>query len=106
MSALGQKRTLECIRAMSALPPKADIGTQPRNVCFVPKADIMRCSNRRDPLKLAEQLPRAVKGSSHNYRSVRLKMLVEEQRSDAGKQDGGITIAAYEVIQTHRGRLW
>jgi hypothetical protein len=25
---------------MSALPPKADIGTQPRNVCFVPKADI------------------------------------------------------------------
>jgi hypothetical protein len=26
MSALGQKRTLECARAMSALPPKADIG--------------------------------------------------------------------------------
>src|SRR6516164_8612092 len=25
---------------MSALPPKADIGTQPRNVCFVPKTDI------------------------------------------------------------------
>jgi hypothetical protein len=25
---------------MSALPPKADIGTQPRNVRFVPKADI------------------------------------------------------------------
>ena len=25
---------------MSALPPKADIGTQRRNVCFVPKADI------------------------------------------------------------------
>src|SRR5215470_11024175 len=24
---------------MSALPPKADIGTQPRDVCFVPKAD-------------------------------------------------------------------
>ena len=24
---------------MSALPPKADIGTQPRNVCFVPIAD-------------------------------------------------------------------
>jgi hypothetical protein len=28
------------VRAMSALPPKADIGTQPRYVCFVPKADI------------------------------------------------------------------
>jgi len=25
---------------MSALPPKADTGTQPRNVRFVPKADI------------------------------------------------------------------
>src|SRR6516165_1235682 len=25
---------------MSALPPKADIGTRSRNVCFVPKADI------------------------------------------------------------------
>jgi hypothetical protein len=30
MSALGQKRTLECVRAMSALPPKADIGTGTR----------------------------------------------------------------------------
>jgi hypothetical protein len=28
---------------MSALPPVADIGTQPRNVRFVPKADITTC---------------------------------------------------------------
>jgi len=28
---------------MSALPPKADIGTQSWNVRFVPKADIPRC---------------------------------------------------------------
>jgi len=27
MSALGQKQTLQHVRAMSALPPKADIGT-------------------------------------------------------------------------------
>jgi hypothetical protein len=27
---------------MSALPPKADIETQSRNVCFVPKADMER----------------------------------------------------------------
>src|SRR5262249_32476664 len=40
MSALGQKRTLGHVRAMSALPPKADIGTQPRDVRFVPKGDI------------------------------------------------------------------
>ena len=40
MSALGQKRTSEHVQSMSALPPKADIGTQSRNVRFVPKADI------------------------------------------------------------------
>ena len=32
---------------MSALPPKADIGTQPRDVRFVPKADIVRCGEIR-----------------------------------------------------------
>ena len=30
MSALGQKQTFECIRAMSALPPKADIAERCR----------------------------------------------------------------------------
>jgi hypothetical protein len=32
---------------MSALPPKADIGTQSRNVCFVPKADIRSATKHR-----------------------------------------------------------
>ena len=40
MSALGQKQTLGMVRLMSALPPKADIGTRQRNVRYVPKADI------------------------------------------------------------------
>jgi hypothetical protein len=40
MSALGQKQTLGKVKLMSALPPKADIGTQSWNVRFVPKADI------------------------------------------------------------------
>ena len=40
MSALGQKQTWQRIFLMSALPPKADIGTQSRNVRFVPKSDI------------------------------------------------------------------
>ena len=40
MSALGQKQTLRHLQPMSALPPKADIGTQSWNVRFVPKADI------------------------------------------------------------------
>src|SRR6516225_10626914 len=39
MSALGQKQTWKLVRVMPALPPKADIGTQSRDVRFVPKAD-------------------------------------------------------------------
>src|SRR5215469_12645051 len=42
LSALGQKRTSKHVRVMSALPPKADIGTQSRNVRFVPNADYQR----------------------------------------------------------------
>ena len=44
MSALGQKQTSRLLEWMSALPPKADIGTQSWNVRFVPKADILRRS--------------------------------------------------------------
>jgi len=40
--ALGQKQTSERDWIMSALAPKADIGTQSRDVRFVPKADILR----------------------------------------------------------------
>ena len=40
MSALGQKQTSKRVCIMSALPPRADIGTQQRDVRFVPKADI------------------------------------------------------------------
>jgi hypothetical protein len=40
MSALGQKQTFKGLRAMSALPPKADIGWVPSDVRSVPKADI------------------------------------------------------------------
>ena len=47
MSALGQKQTLAHLRVMSALPPKADIETQPRDVRFVPKADKLRRSKKR-----------------------------------------------------------
>src|SRR5215813_7388669 len=40
MSALGQKQTSRHLQPTTAFPPKADIGTQPLNVRFVPKADI------------------------------------------------------------------
>jgi len=46
MSALGQKRTSWLADGMSALPPKADIGTQSRNVRFVPKADSCTAATR------------------------------------------------------------
>src|SRR5262249_15126238 len=49
MSALGQKQTSRHLQPVSALPPKADIGTQPLNVRFVPKADIrVDCSIRKE----------------------------------------------------------
>ena len=50
MSALGHKRTLIHVHMMSALPPKADIGTQSRDVRFVPKADI--AGVRRQPVSV------------------------------------------------------
>jgi hypothetical protein len=46
MSALGQEQTSRGRAPMSALPLKADIARQPRDVRFVPKADILRCGKR------------------------------------------------------------
>jgi len=40
MSALGHRRTFHHVQSMSAFPPKADIGTQSRNIRFVAEADI------------------------------------------------------------------
>jgi hypothetical protein len=40
MSVVGQKQTFRNVRAMSALPPKADIDGARWNVCFGPEADI------------------------------------------------------------------
>ena len=42
---------------MSALPPKADIGTRSWNVCFVPKADICSAANLEPTLLYEERLP-------------------------------------------------
>src|SRR6516164_5483410 len=47
MSALGQKRTSRSVEAMSASPPKADIGGAYWDVCFVPKADMAATSALR-----------------------------------------------------------
>ena len=45
MSALGQKPTGAAQKAMSALPPKADMCAATKDVCFGPIADILRREN-------------------------------------------------------------
>jgi hypothetical protein len=50
MSALGHKRTFRSAIAMSALPPKADIGSAQVHVRFVPIADIHKITQPRDEL--------------------------------------------------------
>jgi hypothetical protein len=46
MSALGQKRTFGIVESMSALPPKADTGTQSRNVRFRVRCDLLAAQAR------------------------------------------------------------
>ena len=50
MSALGQKQTFAVQKAMSALPPKADMCGATRDVRFVPKADISQYSDLPEAL--------------------------------------------------------
>ena len=50
MSAMGQKQTSRHLQPMSALPPKADIRTQTRDVRFVPEADICGAASHGDLL--------------------------------------------------------
>ena len=60
MSALGQKRTCAAQKAMSALPPKADMCSATRHVRFVPKADI----DLRERFQLQEKRQQALCYSS------------------------------------------
>jgi hypothetical protein len=52
MSALGHKQTFRSANAMSALPPKADIGAAQINVRIVPIADIRpKTRTKRKPFR-------------------------------------------------------
>src|SRR5262249_6761801 len=80
MSALGQKQTLEDLRLMSALPPKADIGTRSRNVRYVPKADI-------------QELGAPVRGGSGNLlprRQRKRLILPSQERRDTPDRDTSV----------------
>src|SRR5215471_16109599 len=75
---------------MSALAPKADIGTQPCNVCFVPKADILRCGRERRYSIISSAVASSVCG---NVRPNVLAVLRFRTRSNfvgcsTGKSDG------------------
>src|SRR5215472_9869427 len=69
MSALGQKRTFSPRNAMSALPPKADIGRAGRDGRFVPKADITSSLRAlpNDPAKLQAREVHTVRTSVMSY---------------------------------------
>src|SRR6516162_22971 len=79
MSALGQKQTLCCVTSMSALPPKADIGTQSWNVRFVPTADIDRLFDHLVSLAASLcanlQSTHAARNQASDYPSPRLRHL-------------------------------
>src|SRR5215469_14662535 len=65
-------------RPMSALPPKADVGTHSRNVRFVPKADIRALVPRSPSVHCNREKPRAC--SDEHYASKRSNPSAE--RSD------------------------
>jgi hypothetical protein len=60
MSALGQKRTLSGISAMSALPPKADIDRECLDVRFVPLTSDLRLDAPQQSLLRYSMRPAAI----------------------------------------------
>ena len=77
---------------MSALPPKADIGTQPRNVRLVPKPAVSRRSVRFPPDDIARLRRRA---SQEPGRSMR-----HEYRDGHSSQHAAGDTAKHELAQT------
>src|SRR5262245_46030257 len=79
MSALGQKQTLQHVRPMSALPPKADIGTQPRDVRFVPGRDERHCSTICGDRTAALNLGWPIVWAAHGPRTIDLAAVTARQ---------------------------
>src|SRR5262249_45987683 len=74
MSALGHKRTSQHVRAMSALPPIADIAKHCWDVGFVPKADKVQCIKNslaiRSHLGAVARLPHALGCCAHVHHAL------------------------------------
>jgi hypothetical protein len=93
MSALGQKRTLGCVRAMSALPPKADIETQPSDVRFVPKADSSLGCLRAGLEYLSDQFRRRLHRVTAREHSLRQRPFVGAQMVTQNALEHGAQIS-------------
>ena len=71
---------------MSALPPKADIAERNRHVRFVPKADIVRCGERRRYSITSSALADVTSGDENNAATTRsLKVSVRSIKSRGRK---------------------
>ena len=94
LSALGQKQTFTVQNGMSALPPKVDMCSATRDVCFVPLADI--CSaNFGSPARREGALARVPEtdeqlGDSWKGGSISPKSSSEVM--SARRQDGGVDV--------------
>jgi hypothetical protein len=111
MSALGQKQTSGHLQPTSALPPKADIGTQSWNVRFVPKTDILQCGKERRYSIISSAVASNVCG---NVRPNVLAVLRFRTRSNfvgcsTGKSDGFVPcsiLCTYVALRRKRsGKL-
>src|SRR5262249_28266666 len=79
---IGSISTFRNVRPMSALPPKADIGTQPRDVRFVPKADILHCEKERGYSITSSARERSVGGTSRSIAFAVLRLITSSNFVD------------------------
>jgi len=107
----GQKQTSGHLQPTSALPPKADIGTQSWNVRFVPKTDILQCGKERRYSIISSAVASNVCG---NVRPNVLAVLRFRTRSNfvgcsTGKSDGFVPcsiLCTYVALRRKRsGKL-
>jgi len=78
MSAMGQKQTFGPRNSMSALPPKADIGTHSSDVRFVPIADMTALVQTPPRVSHVHRLD-----SHHENRSIELHRYLCATREDS-----------------------
>src|SRR5215470_639377 len=90
MSALGHERTYAVQKAMSALPPKADMCSALGHVCFGPKADSCTAEKKlisggaRSGRRAADQPHRTGQSHAHTIRIGRERLL---EGGDGGRDD-------------------